>query len=358
MVPFRSIVLALVAAALLAQAASGDTVLTVLPASRLARDVTVYRAGVEQARFTATGSHEAALPCSYAPGVTEKLEVRITSLEPAPPADCRQVDPAQVRQIASEGRSEKVQFVDTLQAEVPGTAGLGPTVLPDGRQASVARVFMTSGGLICMLPADGAAAARPGASVRVWGTAFGGPRGAAVLVEGLRAEPADALTDEPPWQVSATWAGREVLSVAKPGDQDLRLPCTQVAGAVERVGVRVREFRVASIQVDGHAVSVELATTPQAMSYGLQGRARLAPDSGMLFCFPEPGTPQFVMKTVSFPLSIAFIRADGVITNIERLNPGDGRYAAPAVPVSYALEMAQGWFQQHGVMAGRRVVFP
>ena len=149
-----------------------------------------------------------------------------------------------------------------------------------------------------------------------------------------------------------------MLSVTRPGDYDLRLPCANLPGAVEDAGVHVREFRVADMRVGGHAVAAELAVSPAAMSYGLQGRAGLDPDCGMLFCFGEPTEPAFVMKTVTFPLSIAFIRQDGVITNIERLNPGDRRLAVPPVPVSYVLEMQQGWFEQHGVAAGGTVVIP
>ncbi len=200
---------------------------------------------------------------------------------------------------------------------------------------------------------------RQGARVRLWGTVFRTMAAlAALAVDGVRAESEKGRGDEPPWQVVARWGGREVLSVKKPGDYELRLPCAYQPGAQERAGVRVREFRVADIKVDGHAVAAELAVTREAMSYGLQGRAGLDPDCGMLFCFDEPIRPTFLMKTVSFPLSIAFIRGDGVITNIVRLDPGDPRHAVSPVPASYVLEMEQGWFAKHGVGPGRSVDIP
>jgi uncharacterized protein len=198
-----------------------------------------------------------------------------------------------------------------------------------------------------------------GERVCIWGTAFRAPNGAAaLLVDGLRPEPANGRPDEPPWRVTARWDGREVLDVTKPGAYDLRLPCAYLPGAEEQAQVRLRQFRVADIQVGGHHVAAELAVTLPAMSYGLQGRAGLDPDCGMLFCFARPGRPVFVMKKVSFPLSIAFIRDDGVIVNIVRLEPGDTRHAVPLEPVSYVLEMAQGWFMQHGVGPGSAVVIP
>jgi uncharacterized membrane protein (UPF0127 family) len=356
----RELALLAAAGALLAQAAAGWDVIRPLPASRLARQVVVYREGVEQARISAPGRRDVALPCTHVPGRTETLEVQVTSLGPTPPADCHPLDPGQVQQVAAEGRTEKVQFVDTLGEQAPGTGEIGPVALPDGRRAVVASALVSAGNIVCLFPApQGSGVAMPGARVRMWGTAFRAPDGsAAVLVDGLRPEPAEGRPDEPPWQVTARWGRQQVLDVSKPGDYELTLPCANMPGAQEEAGVRVREFRVADIQVDGHPASVELAVTTQAMSYGLQGRAGLDTDCGMLFCFPEPTVPQFVMKSVSFPLSIAFIRDDGVITNIERLNPGDWRSALPVVPVSYVLEMQQGWFGQHGVAPGKVVVIP
>jgi uncharacterized membrane protein (UPF0127 family) len=94
------------------------------------------------------------------------------------------------------------------------------------------------------------------------------------------------------------------------------------------------------------------------MSYGLQGRAGLDTDCGMLFCFDQPCQPLFAMKTVSFPLSIAFIRDDGVIANIVGLEPGDVREAGTGEPVRYVLEMEQGWFRRHDAGPGKAVVIP
>jgi hypothetical protein len=84
----------------------------------------------------------------------------------------------------------------------------------------------------------------------------------------------------------------------------------------------------------------------------------LAPDEGMLFYFERPLLATFVMKTVSFPIAVAFISADGVILNIEKLNPGDAQGVTSAGLVSYVLEMQQDWFDKNGVRPGGRVVIP
>jgi len=122
--------------------------------------------------------------------------------------------------------------------------------------------------------------------------------------------------------------------------------------------VRLREARVVDLKVAGHPVTAELADTPQSRSWGLQGRVGLAPDEGMLFYFERPLRPTFVMKTVSFPIAIAFISADGVILNIEKLNPGEAEGATAAGNVTYVLEMQQDWFDKNGVHPGDRVTVP
>ena len=56
------------------------------------------------------------------------------------------------------------------------------------------------------------------------------------------------------------------------------------------------------------------------------------------------------------PLAVAFIADDGVIVNVEEMQPRDEttRHCARE-PVRYALEMTQGWFAQRGLKAGSRI---
>jgi len=123
------------------------------------------------------------------------------------------------------------------------------------------------------------------------------------------------------------------------------------------VTLLLREMKMVDLTVNGHPVAAELADTPQSRSYGLQGRRGLAPDHGMLFFFPEPLRPGFVMKTVSFPLSVAFFRRDGTIVHIGRLSPGQRGSVRPPVAVNYVLETRQGWFAARGIRPGGRVRF-
>jgi uncharacterized membrane protein (UPF0127 family) len=55
------------------------------------------------------------------------------------------------------------------------------------------------------------------------------------------------------------------------------------------------------------------------------------------------------------PLSVAFIDADGVIINIEDMQPQSESNHCARKPARYALEMNQGWFAQRGIQPGARL---
>lgn len=111
----------------------------------------------------------------------------------------------------------------------------------------------------------------------------------------------------------------------------------------------------AQLTIGPHAVDAEVAATESSRSYGLMNRSSLPPDHGMLFVFDEVGMPCFWMKNTPLPLSIAFIDSQGVIVNIADMQPHSLDGHCPTGPIVYALEMQQGWFQQHQVQAGANV---
>ncbi len=119
-----------------------------------------------------------------------------------------------------------------------------------------------------------------------------------------------------------------------------------------------RRNKTALIDVDGHDLSVELAITPEEQMTGLMNRDALSSDNGMLFIFPQEQILSFWMKNTSIPLSIAFIKIDGRIAQIESMKP----YCLDSHPshekVKYALEMNEGWFTKHGVDVGDLVRIP
>ncbi len=116
-------------------------------------------------------------------------------------------------------------------------------------------------------------------------------------------------------------------------------------------------------ELAGRTVVIELAITPQEQRQGLMYRESMPDNHGMLFVYRQPQYMSFWMKNTKIPLSIAFIREDGIIGNIEDMEPHTG----PFDPVKnyrstykslYALEMNQGWFDTHGLNAGERIELP
>ncbi|RJP21099.1 MAG: DUF192 domain-containing protein [Candidatus Omnitrophota bacterium] len=117
------------------------------------------------------------------------------------------------------------------------------------------------------------------------------------------------------------------------------------------------------MEIGGVAVEIEVAIFPREQQQGLMYRESMPENHGMLFVYDEPRYLSFWMKNTKIPLSIAFIRQDGVISNIEKMKPHTGPMNPTESYVSkyecvYALEMNEGWFERHGIKAGDVIHFP
>jgi uncharacterized membrane protein (UPF0127 family) len=64
------------------------------------------------------------------------------------------------------------------------------------------------------------------------------------------------------------------------------------------------------------------------------------------------------MKDTRIPLSIAFIKADGRIVQIESMKPYSLDSHVSKEKAKYALEMNDGWFKAHNVKEGNIVKIP
>ena len=258
-----------------------------------------------------------------------------------------------------------MQFQAAFAASRFGPVG-APTMvhLPDGQSIPIRHAFGTEAGPACLVP-DGTEDVEfltsivPGDLLVIRGYVFDLPGlGPSVLADGLSFGWPGQSEDEAPWTVRLLQGERQVILASEPGDYAARVPCTNSAGGWAAVGLRLREFTLVELTVGEQTVMAELAVTAEERSWGLQGREGLEPDHGMLFFFERALRPRFVMKSVSFPLSAAFLRADGVVTSIERMDPGQTWPVSSTVPVNYVLEMEQGWFEQHGVVPGTRFAIP
>lgn len=97
------------------------------------------------------------------------------------------------------------------------------------------------------------------------------------------------------------------------------------------------------------ALKVEVARSPGEKSRGLMGRTGLEPDRGMIFVYDDPVETGFWMKDTLIPLSIAFISAEGMIVDIQDMDPMTLEVHYPAAPYVYAVEANRGFFERNGV---------
>jgi len=121
---------------------------------------------------------------------------------------------------------------------------------------------------------------------------------------------------------------------------------------------RIRGAKLRPIKVKGKTILVEIACTPETRERGLMFRKNLPRDQGMLFVYPSERYLSFWMKNTFIPLSAAFIRADGWICQIEKMQPLTLTRHLSKMPVKYVLEMNQGWFERNGVSVGDYVEIP
>jgi hypothetical protein len=110
-----------------------------------------------------------------------------------------------------------------------------------------------------------------------------------------------------------------------------------------------------ALTVNGHKLTAEVAYTDPQRMQGLMYRRILSEDHGMLFVFPETARHAMWMKNTFIPLSVAFIDKQGVIINIENMQPQTEDTHPAAKPAKYALEVNLGWFDRHGVKPGSRI---
>lgn len=110
-----------------------------------------------------------------------------------------------------------------------------------------------------------------------------------------------------------------------------------------------------TLEIDGHRLRVEIAATPESRQAGLMHRDRLPQDTGMLFVYPDEQVRGFWMKDTRIPLSIAFASRTGKIVRIADMNPFDTERVSSLAPATYAIEVNQGWFAEHGIEAGATI---
>ena len=111
-----------------------------------------------------------------------------------------------------------------------------------------------------------------------------------------------------------------------------------------------------TLRIGKKTIRAEIADTLQSREHGLMQRDHLCANCGMLFVFEKADRYGFWMKDTPLPLSIAFIAANGAITNIAEMQPNTTELHRAREDALYALEMHSGWFAKNGIKPGDRVL--
>jgi hypothetical protein len=116
-----------------------------------------------------------------------------------------------------------------------------------------------------------------------------------------------------------------------------------------------QQLPVMELRAGMHVIRAEVAADYSTRGRGLMFRKSLAPNSGMLFIFDAAEIHCMWMKNTYIPLSVAFLDAQGTVTNIADMQPHSEQSHCAARPALYALEMTQGWFAERGVKPGMKL---
>jgi uncharacterized membrane protein (UPF0127 family) len=108
-----------------------------------------------------------------------------------------------------------------------------------------------------------------------------------------------------------------------------------------QVGARTLALRVKTADTSDRQAGGFQCATPQEISRNL-----------ILFDFGDEIITQFHMRNVPAPLDIAFIKADGRIFSILRMDPGPTRLYGPLGSFRYALEARAGFYESQGIRQG------
>lgn len=111
-----------------------------------------------------------------------------------------------------------------------------------------------------------------------------------------------------------------------------------------------------ALSVGGHPASLQVAVLEAEQRRGLMQRPDLGRDEGMIFVNERPQALRFWMKNTPEALDLAYLSADGVVTEVYDLLPLDERpVASHSDQVQFALEMPNGWFAANGIRPGSRL---
>ncbi len=114
------------------------------------------------------------------------------------------------------------------------------------------------------------------------------------------------------------------------------------------------------LQVKNLSLRAWIARTEPQRELGLMWvqPGEMSDNRGMLFVFEGDQGGGFWMKNTLIPLDIAFIRHDGTVVDIERMEPRSLVTHDPRQPYRYAIEVKAGTLAKAGLQVGDIVAIP
>lgn len=146
------------------------------------------------------------------------------------------------------------------------------------------------------------------------------------------------------------------MTVGRAGVAAILLPLLAALWAAAHAGgAMLEEMPRARIEVDGREYMVRLAATADHRAAGFQ---HVAPgdmaEEAIYFAYAGPASPVYHMHNVARPLRLAWIRPDGRVLGVIRMEPGSGGHR-PDEPVSGVLEYTRDHPLATRVRAGSTV---
>ncbi|MFA5188103.1 MAG: DUF192 domain-containing protein [Patescibacteria group bacterium] len=113
--------------------------------------------------------------------------------------------------------------------------------------------------------------------------------------------------------------------------------------------------------INGQAISVEIAKTPEQQEVGLKGKTKLNDNQGMLFAFKDKRYNTFWMDGMKIPIDIIWLD-DNKIIDITKNAPAPTDTNNPAIftspsEVNYVLEVTAGFADKNNVKIGDTVEY-
>ena len=114
----------------------------------------------------------------------------------------------------------------------------------------------------------------------------------------------------------------------------------------------------------GRVIAVEIADTPERVTYGYMFRTEVRDDEGMIFVFADPEVHAFWMKNTLVPLDIVWLDDQFNVVYLQNATPPCKTDPCPSYGSlrkgRYVLELKSGVARREGLKAGSRlgVTFP